>query len=104
MAKEKTKSIKPLYDKIVVKRIESEGVSAGGILLPDSAKRKPTQGEVLAVGEGAVQLDGTIRKMRIKVGDIVMFGKYAGHEADLQDLGDDTLLILREDDVMGVVE
>lgn len=104
MAKSKSqKTIRPIYDKLVVEKIKSKEISAGGIFLPDQAKAKPTQGRVLAVGEGAVQLDGTIRPMRVKVGEIVIFGKYAGHEAEAEFFGEN-IIILREDDVMGVVE
>lgn len=104
MAKSKSSNtIRPIYDKLVVEKIKSKEISAGGIILPDQAKAKPTQGIVLAIGEGAVMMDGNIRPMRVKVGQTVIFGKYAGHEADTEFFGEN-IIILREDDVMGIVE
>lgn len=98
---QKGKSLRPLYDKIVVERIKSKEISSGGIIIPEQAKEKPVQGKVLAVGEGAVCIDGSIRPMRIKVGEVVLYGKYAGTESNIE--GTDYLL-LREDDVLGIVE
>jgi chaperonin GroES len=98
---EKPKKLRPLYDKIVVERIKEKDISDGGIIIPDQAKEKPRQGLVLAVGEGAVTLDGSIRPMRVKVGEIVLFGKYAGTDTEI---GSTEFLLLREDDVLGVIE
>lgn len=99
--KEKAKTVRPLYDKIVVERIKEKDISAGGIIIPDQAKEKPRQGKVLAVGEGAVCIDGSIRPMRIKIGEIVLYGKYAGTDTEI---GGTEYLLLREDDVLGIVE
>ena len=94
--------IRPLYDRIVVKRIaEDEEKTAGGIIIPDSAKEKPQQGEVVAVGKGKRLDDGTLVPLEVKVGDKILFGKYSGSEAPK--LGDD-YLIMREDEVLGVLE
>jgi chaperonin GroES len=92
---------RPLHDRVVVKRIDAEEKTAGGIIIPDTAKEKPVEGKVLAVGNGRVLEDGGIRKLDIKVGDRILFGKYGGTEVTID--GED-LLILREDDVLGVVE
>lgn len=94
-------SIRPLHDRIVVKRLEEERTSAGGIVLPDSATEKPSQGEVLAVGNGKILDNGDVRPLDVKVGDIVLFGKYAGNEVKVDG---DEVSIMREDDIMGVVE
>ncbi|GIX30673.1 MAG: 10 kDa chaperonin 3 [Porticoccaceae bacterium] len=94
-------TIKPLYDRVVVRRIDAEQKSKGGIIIPDTAKEKPTQGEVIAVGEGALLDDGTLRPLRVKVGDRVLFAKYAGTEIEQ---GDDTLLVMRESDILAVIE
>ncbi|MBF0285402.1 MAG: co-chaperone GroES [Magnetococcales bacterium] len=96
----KTK-IRPLHDRVIVKRIEQEEKTASGIIIPDTAKEKPIQGEVLAVGKGAVQENGSLRPMDVSVGDRVLFAKYAGTEVKVDG---DELLILRETDIMGVVE
>ena len=92
--------IRPLGDRLVVKRIAEETKTAGGILIPDNAKEKPSEGEVIAVGSGKVLNDGNVRSLEIKVGDRVLFGKYSGTEIKLS--GDEHL-ILREDDVLGIV-
>jgi chaperonin GroES len=94
-------NIRPLHDRVIVKRIEQEKKTAGGIIIPDTAKEKPIQGEVLAVGKGAVQENGTIRALDVKVGDTVLFAKYAGTEVKIDG---DELLIMRESDIMGIVE
>jgi len=94
-------NFKPLYDRILVKRVEESSVSAGGIIIPDSAKEKPLRGSVLAVGAGKLKDDGTLRALDVRVGDIVLFGKYAGTEIKI-DGAEHT--ILREDDVLGIVE
>lgn len=94
-------SIRPLYDRVVVKRQEEESKSAGGIIIPDSAAEKPSQGEVVAVGEGKPLENGEVRALAVKVGDKVLFGKYSGTEVKID--GDD-LLIMREDDIQAIVE
>ena len=96
----KTK-IRPLHDRVVVKRSSEEEKTASGIIIPDTAKEKPIQGEVLAVGKGAVLEEGKIRPMDVKVGDVVLFAKYAGTEVKID--GED-LLIMRETDIMGVLK
>ena len=93
--------IRPLQDRIVVSRIADQEKTKGGIIIPDTAKEKPIEGKVLAVGNGRVLEDGNVRKLDVKVGDRVLFGKYGGTEVTID--GED-LLILREDDVLGVVE
>jgi chaperonin GroES len=93
--------IRPLQDRIVVSRIADQEKTKGGIIIPDTAKEKPVEGKVLAVGNGRVLEDGGVRKLDIKVGDRILFGKYGGTEVTVD--GED-LLILREDDVLGVVE
>ncbi len=94
-------NIRPLHDRIIVKRIQEEEKTKGGIFIPDSAKEKPVEGEVLAVGNGKVLDDGTVRKLEIKVGDRVLFGKYSGTEVKLD--GEERL-IMREDDILCVVD
>jgi len=96
----KTK-FRPLHDRVVVKRLEEEEKTAAGIIIPDTAKEKPIQGEVLAVGKGAVGEDGKIRGMDVKVGDQVLFAKYAGTEVKLDG---EELLIMRESDIMGILK
>jgi chaperonin GroES len=94
--------IRPLYDRIVVKRIaEDEEKTTGGIIIPDSAKEKPQQGEVVAVGKGKRLDDGKLVSLEVKVGDKILFGKYSGSEAPK--LGDE-YLIMREDEVLGIIE
>ena len=94
-------NIRPLHDRVVVRRMEEERTSAGGIVLPDSATEKPVQGEVLAVGRGTTLDNGEIRPLDVKVGDKVLFGKYAGTEIKV---GGEEVLVMKEDDIMGVVE
>lgn len=94
-------AIRPLYDRVVVKRKEEETTSAGGIIIPDSAAEKPAQGEVVAVGEGKLLDNGELKALAVKVGDVVLFGKYSGTEVKAD--GED-LLIMREDDIQAVVE
>jgi chaperonin GroES len=94
-------SIRPLHDRVLVKRIEEETTSAGGIYIPDNAKEKPSQGEVLAVGNGKHLDNGDIRSLDVKVGDRVLFGKYSGNEVKMDG---EELLVMREDDIMGIVE
>lgn len=93
--------IRPLYDRLVVKRIAEETTTKGGIIIPDTAKEKPVSGQVIVVGNGKIQDDGKVRPMDVKAGDRVLFGKYAGTEVKIE--GEDHL-ILREDDVLAVVE
>ena len=94
-------NIRPLHDRVVVRRLEEERTSAGGIVIPDSAAEKPMTGEGLAVGNGKVQENGDQRPLDVKVGDKVLFGKYSGTEVKVE--GDD-VLVMREDDIMGVIE
>ena len=93
--------IRPLQDRIVVKRLEADTKTKGGIIIPDSAKEKPIQGRVIAVGNGKVLKDGTARPLEVKVGDVVLFGKYSGTEIKVD--GEEHLLI-REDDVLAITE
>jgi len=93
--------IRPLHDRVVVRRLENEAMSAGGIVIPDAAKEKPIQGEVIAVGNGKVLENGETRALDVKVGDTVLFGKYSGTEVKL---GDEEVLVMREEDIMGVIE
>ncbi|WP_437639558.1 co-chaperone GroES [Sorangium sp. So ce854] len=93
--------IRPLQDRIVVKRVESETKTKGGIIIPDAAKEKPIEGRVVAVGNGKVLKDGKVRPLEVKVGDKVLFGKYSGTEVKLD--GEEHVL-LREDDVLAVTE
>ncbi|MFN3653464.1 MAG: co-chaperone GroES [Armatimonadota bacterium] len=94
-------SLKPLSDRIIVKAVEGEEKTAGGIVLPDSAKEKPQQGEVVAVGPGKVQDNGKTAPMDVQVGDRVYYGKYSGTEVKLDG---QELVVLRQDDILGVVE
>lgn len=93
--------IRPLHDRVIVKRVEEERTSAGGIVLPDSATEKPSQGEVLAVGNGKQLDNGEVRALEVKVGDKVLFGKYAGNEVKVDG---DELIVMREEDIMGVLD
>jgi chaperonin GroES len=94
-------SIRPLHDRVLVRRVEEETVSAGGIVLPGSATEKPTEGEVLAVGKGKILENGDVRPMDVKVGDKVMFGQYSGSAVKVDG---EELLMMREEDIMGVIE
>lgn len=94
-------NIRPLHDRVVVRRMEEERTTAGGIVIPDSATEKPSTGEILAVGNGKITESGDVRALDVKVGDKIMFGKYSGTEVKVE--GED-LLIMREDDVMAVIE
>ncbi len=94
-------NIRPLHDRVVVRRLEEERTTAGGIVIPDSAAEKPIQGEVIAVGNGKVLDNGEKRPLDLKVGDRVLFGKYSGTEVKIDGK---ELLVMREDDIMGVVE
>jgi chaperonin GroES len=95
-----TMKIRPLQDRIIVKRVAEEEKTKGGIIIPDTAKEKPLEGKVIAVGNGKVLEDGKVRPLDIKAGDRVLFGKYAGTEVKIE--GEDHL-ILREEDVLGVI-
>lgn len=93
--------LRPLHDRVVIKRMEEERTSPGGIVIPDSATEKPIKGEVLAVGNGKISDSGDARPLDLKVGDTVLFGKYSGTEVKVE--GED-LLVMREDDIMAVIE
>lgn len=93
--------LRPLHDRILIKRVESETTSKGGIIIPDAAKEKPLEGEVVAVGTGRVLDDGTVRPLQVKAGDRVLFAKYSETEVKV---GGETLLLMREDDLLGVIE
>lgn len=95
-------NIRPLHDRVVVRRKEEEATSAGGIVLPGSAKEKPSQGEVIAVGKGKVLDNGEVRALDVKVGDIIVFGKYAG--SDTIDVEGEELIILSESDIKAIIE
>ena len=94
-------NIRPLHDRVIVKRLEEERKTASGIVIPDTAAEKPDQGEVIAVGKGKVGDDGKIRALEVKVGDKVLFGKYAGLSVKIKG---DEYLVMREEDIMGVIE
>ena len=94
-------NIRPLHDRVIVKRVEEEKTSPGGIVIPDSATEKPVEGEVFAVGNGKLLDNGKLRALDLKKGDKVLLGKYSGTEVKVS--GDD-YLVLREDDIMGVIE
>ena len=93
--------IRPLHDRVIVKRIEEERKTPGGIVLPDSATEKPIRGKVFAVGKGKIADNGEVRPLDVKVGDLVLFGKYSGTEVKVDG---DELLVMREEDIMGVLE
>jgi chaperonin GroES len=92
---------RPLHDRVVVKRVESDSKTAGGIIIPDTAQEKPMEGEVLAVGAGARNEQGQVVALDVKVGDRVLFGKWSGTEVKID--GDD-LMIMKESDIMGIIE
>jgi chaperonin GroES len=94
-------SIRPLHDRVIVRRVDAEEKTAGGIIIPDTAKEKPVQGEVLAVGPGARDESGRVNPLDVRVGDIVLFGKWGGTEVKLD--GQD-VLVLKEADIIGIVE
>jgi chaperonin GroES len=93
--------IRPLHDRVIVKRLEEERVSAGGIVIPDTAAEKPVQGKVVAVGKGKILEDGSVRALDVKVGDKILFGKYSGTEVKVDG---DELVVMREEDVMAIIE
>ncbi len=94
-------SIRPLQDRVIIRRLKEEEKTKGGIIIPDTAKEKPAEGEVMAVGNGKVQEDGTVRKIDVKVGDRVLFGKYDGTEVKID--GEERLIV-REENILGVLE
>jgi chaperonin GroES len=93
--------IRPLHDRVIVKRMEEERVSAGGIVIPDSATEKPVRGQVIAAGNGKILENGNVRPIAVKAGDKVLFGKYSGTEVKVDG---EELLVMREEDIMGVIE
>jgi len=93
--------IRPLQDRVIIRRLKEEEKSKGGIIIPDTAKEKPAEGEVMAVGSGKILENGTVRKLDVTVGDRVLFGKYDGTEVKID--GEDRL-IMREDDILGILE
>jgi chaperonin GroES len=93
--------LRPLHDRVVIRRTEEERTSPGGIVIPDTAAEKPIRGEVVAVGQGKVMDNGEVRKLELKKGDKVLFGKYSGTEVKVEG---EELLVMREDDVMAVIE
>jgi len=94
-------NLRPLQDRIIVKRLEEESMTAGGLYIPDTAKEKPQKGEIVAVGKGKITEDGKVIPVDLTVGDTVLFGKYAGTEIKIDGVD---YLIMREDDILGVVE
>jgi len=94
-------TFRPLHDRVLVKRVEEESKSAGGIIIPDTAKEKPQEGEVVAVGGGAIKEDGSVRALDVKTGDRILFGKWSGTEVTL---GGQELLIMKESDILGIIE
>lgn len=93
--------IRPLHDRVVVRRMEEERTTASGIVIPDSAAEKPMRGEVIAIGLGKVLDNGDLRTLAVKVGDVVLFGKYSGTEVKIDGK---ELVVMREDDIMGIIE
>ena len=93
--------IRPLHDRILLKRLETEEKTVGGIIIPDNAKEKPQQGQIVAVGNGKVLDDGSLRKPTVKAGDKVLFSKYSGSEVKLDGVEH---LIMKEDDILGIIE
>jgi chaperonin GroES len=93
--------LRPLHDRVIIKRLEAETKTAGGIVIPDSAAEKPIKGEVVAAGTGKILEDGKVRPIAVKVGDIVLFGKYSGTEVKVDG---EELLVMREEDIVAVVE
>jgi len=93
--------IRPLHDRVIVKRLDEARTSPGGIVIPDTAAEKPVQGKIVAVGKGKILEDGQVRPCDVKVGDRILFGKYSGSEVQLEG---DELVVMREEDVMAVIE
>ncbi len=98
---ESNMKLRPLHDRIIVERMEGDEKTAGGIIIPDSAKEKPQKGKVIAIGKGRVLEDGSVRTLDLREGDTILFGKYAGTEIKIENAD---RLIMREDDVLAVVE
>lgn len=94
-------ALRPLHDRVILKRLEEEKISAGGIVIPDSAAEKPMRGEVIAAGTGKILDDGKVRPIAVKVGDKVLFGKYSGTEVKVDG---EELLVMREEDIIAVIE
>ena len=94
------KSLRPLHDRLIIKRLIEDETTKSGIIIPDSAKEKPQKGEVIAVGKGKIGEDGSVRPLDVKAGDIVLFGKYSGTEIKIDE---EERLIMREDDVLAVI-
>ena len=94
-------NIRPLGDRVIVRRVEEETKTASGIYIPDSATEKPSEGEIIAVGKGGLNVNGDLIAMNVNVGDKVIFGKYAGTEVKV---GSDTVIIMKEEDILGVYE
>ncbi len=94
-------NIRPLHDRVVVKRLEEERTSAGGIVIPDTATEKPVRGKVISAGKGKIMENGDIRPLDVKEGDEVLFGKYSGTEVKI---GGEEYVVMREDDIMGIIE
>ena len=93
--------MRPLHDRVIVKRMEEERTSPGGIVIPDAATEKPIKGEIIAVGHGKILENGDVRALDVKVGDQILFGKYAGTEVKVEG---EELLVMKEDDIMAVIE
>ena len=93
-------NIRPLHDRVIVRRMEEEKTSPGGIVIPDSATEKPIKGEVLAIGKGKILESGDVRPLDVKVGDMILFGKYSGTEVNLDG---EELLVMREDDITSII-
>ena len=93
--------LRPLHDRVIIKRLEAETKSAGGIVIPDSATEKPVRGEVIAAGSGKILEDGKVRPIAVKAGDTVLFGKYSGTEVKIDG---EELLVMREEDLLAVIE
>ena len=94
-------ALRPLHDRVIIKRLEEEKMSAGGIVIPDSAAEKPIRGEVIAAGTGKILEDGKVRPIAVKAGDKVLFGKYSGTEVKIDG---EELLVMREEDLLAVIE
>ena len=94
-------ALRPLHDRVIIKRLEDEKMSAGGIVIPDSAAEKPIRGEVIAAGTGKILEDGKVRPIAVKAGDKVLFGKYSGTEVKIDG---EELLVIREEDLLAVIE
>jgi chaperonin GroES len=94
-------AIRPLHDRVLIKRVEEEQKTKGGIIIPDTAKEKPAEGKVIAVGSGRILEDGKVRALDVKKGDRVLFGKYSGTEVKVDG---DELIIMREEDILGIIE